>query len=142
MQGLNDESKVALLKKLVNKEISVKEFQESAKSIKRKHKVVSAFMTYAGADSWKELQHRFPKFATEDKMSQFRDLVFQRGKRLPVVSITHALSCLYDGIHVLVFVSVCSVMLIVCASEDVSCNTFLCVGMMKMKTLKSLSRCS
>lgn len=86
MQGLN-ESKVLLLTRLVSKEITIKEFQESAVSIKRKQKLVAAFMTYTGAESWDELQRRFPKYATEEKLSQFRDLPFKKGKGLPLVSL-------------------------------------------------------
>ena len=85
LQGLTESSKVALLKKLVNNETTLKEFQAAAKSIKRKQRLVEAFKRYANSPSWEDLQRRFPKMATEDKLAQFTKLTW-KGPKVPMVS--------------------------------------------------------
>ena len=73
LKELNDDSKVNLLWKLFNKEASHNEFR--AKSIKKKKHVAKAFMCYTGCSSWAaQLQTRFPKHATEEKLAQFSTL--------------------------------------------------------------------
>ena len=89
LEGLTEDTKVKLLRKLVNKQLSVKELQESAVSIKIKKGVADAFMTYTGCENWEDLQRRFPKHATGEKLSQFKNLkIAPKGKLkdLPVVS--------------------------------------------------------
>lgn len=56
-----------------------------AESIKKKKRVAEAFMRYSGSSSWAELQNRFPRHATEEKLAQFTTLKF-KGKEIPQVS--------------------------------------------------------
>ena len=80
LQGLEDETKLDLLDKMVKRQLSLKEMREAAESIKHKKKIVKAFGKFTGEGSWQELQARFPKHATEVKIAQFKGVKFTRGK--------------------------------------------------------------
>ncbi|XP_028516386.1 uncharacterized protein LOC114575537, partial [Exaiptasia diaphana] len=83
LQGLDQQSKLNLLGQLVEKKISLKTFVGMAASIKNKKKIAEAFMQYSGTQSWEELQRRFPRHATEEKLSQFSKLKI-KGKAIPM----------------------------------------------------------
>ena len=95
LQGLDEPSKVRLLEQLTSKAISLDEFKRMAESIKKKKKVALAFMRYSGSSSWSELQRRFPRHATEEKLAQFTTLKL-KGKEIPSV-ISNISSILYSS---------------------------------------------
>ncbi|KAK3741191.1 hypothetical protein QZH41_012635 [Actinostola sp. cb2023] len=56
-----------------------------AKSIKKKKRAAEAFMCYTGCSSWAQLQTRFPRHATEEKLAQFSTLQFKgKEKEIPM----------------------------------------------------------
>ena len=84
LQGLEKESKEDLLRKVVQKKLSLKEMRQAANNIKRKKALVSAFLKYTGEESWETLQKRFPHHATEEKPAQFKGVPIKRNKASPV----------------------------------------------------------
>lgn len=90
LQGLHEPSKLRLFEQLTSKAITLEEFKRMAASIKKKKKVAEAFMRYSGSGSWSELQRRFPKHATEEKLAQFTTLKL-KGKEIPQVNISSIL---------------------------------------------------
>jgi len=48
-------------------------------------------MLYTGAQTWEELQRRFPRHATEVKLAQFSKLKI-KGKQIPMVNSVFNLS--------------------------------------------------
>ena len=79
LQGLLNDSKLDLLRRVERKELSLAEMMMAAKNIKRKQAIIKAFLNYVGEDSLKRLQKRFPLHATEEKLAQFKDVKLQRG---------------------------------------------------------------
>ncbi len=95
LQGLEKETKEDLLRKVVRRELSLKEMRQAAESVKQKKNVVSAFLKYAGEGSWESLQRRFPLHTTEEKLAQFKNVPIKRNKASPVST-----SILCNGLHV------------------------------------------
>ena len=87
LQGLDEESKLGLLQKLVAKDITISQLQTMAKNIKAKKRVAESFMRYAWCRTCEELQLRFPKHATEEKLVQFSTLQL-KGKEIPTVEFS------------------------------------------------------
>ena len=79
LQGLLNDSKLDLLRRVERKELSLAEMMMAAKNIKRKQAIIKAFLNYVGEDSLERLQKRFPLHATEEKLAQFKDVKLQRG---------------------------------------------------------------
>ena len=86
LQGLEKATKEDLLRKVLGKQLSLKELREAAENIKRKKTVARAFLRYTGEESWESLQRRFPHHATEEKLAQFKDVPMKRHK-VPQVSL-------------------------------------------------------
>ena len=84
LQGLDDTAKLSLLKKVVRKEMSLAEFQSTAKSIKNKARIAEAFVRFTGCGSWSSARRLFPKHTSEEKLAQFSSLKF-KGKEIPLV---------------------------------------------------------
>lgn len=84
LQGLTLESKIKLLKSVVDEELSLKEMAEKAGRLKRKHAIITAFMKHSGCDTWEELKEQFPEHTREDQISQFVHLKF-RANSVPQV---------------------------------------------------------
>lgn len=86
LQGLSDESKLELLGQVERREIDLKEMNKAARNIKAKKAVTKAFLQYVGEETVDALQRRFPFHATEEQLSQFKDVKIRRGA-LPLVSL-------------------------------------------------------
>ena len=79
LQSLERESKEDLLRKVVQKKLSLMEMCQAVDNVKRKKALVSAFLKYTGEESWETLQKRFPHHATEEKL-QFKGVPIKRNK--------------------------------------------------------------
>ena len=80
LQSLEKESKEDLLRKVVQKKLSLKEMRQAVDNVKRKKVLVSAFLKYTGEEGWETLQKRFPHHATEEKLTQFKGVPIKRNK--------------------------------------------------------------
>ena len=84
LQGLEQATKDDLLRRVVQRQLSLKELRKAAESIKKKKKIISAFLKYTGEENWESLQKRFPQHATEEKLAQFKGVPLRRNKASPV----------------------------------------------------------
>ncbi|XP_020902660.2 uncharacterized protein LOC110241156 [Exaiptasia diaphana] len=73
LQGLNEDSKLAVLREVTTKKLSLKEMKKKCERIKKKQLVVAAFLRHAGESSWEALKERFPLHTTEEKVAQFSE---------------------------------------------------------------------
>ncbi|KAK3730457.1 hypothetical protein QZH41_016436, partial [Actinostola sp. cb2023] len=78
LQGLANNTKLELLKKLQSEELSLKEFKKECAVIKTKRTIQKAFMKFVGEEEWEEMVRKYPHHTTEDKLSQFCGLQWTR----------------------------------------------------------------
>ena len=84
LQGLEQATKDDLLRKVVQRKLSLKELRQAADNIKKKKYVVAAFLKFTGEEDWESLQKRFPHHATEEKLAQFKGGPLKKNKASPV----------------------------------------------------------
>lgn len=84
LQGLEKATKDDLLRKVLNKQYSLKEMKEAADGIKRKKNIVRSFLRFTAEEDWHSLQKSFPHHATEQKLNQFKDVPIRKGQIPPV----------------------------------------------------------
>ena len=87
LQGLEDDTKELVLRRLVQGEYTIRELQNTCVSIKRKKRIQQAFCQYVGESSWENVVRRFPNHATESKLASFSNIPLPRGS-IPDVSLT------------------------------------------------------
>ena len=88
LQGLNDETKERVLRRLVDGKYSIKELQNTCASIKKKKKIQQAICKHVGGSSWESVVRRFPNHTTEEKLASFSDLAINnRGSSVPEVNV-------------------------------------------------------
>lgn len=99
LQGLEQATtKDDLLRKVVQRKLSLKDLRQAADNIKKKKYLVAAFLEFTGEEDWESLQKRFPHHATEEKLAQFKGVPLKKNKASPVSAII--LYFVYvDGIH-------------------------------------------
>ena len=84
LQGLEQATKDDLLRKVVQRNLSLKEMRQAADNINKKKYVVAAFLKFTGEEDWESLQKRFPHHATEEKLAQFKGVPLKKNKASPV----------------------------------------------------------
>ena len=83
LQGLELATEDDLLRKVVQRKLSLKELRQAANNIKNKIYVVAAFLKFTGEEDWESLQKRFPHHATEEKLAQFNGVPLKKNKASP-----------------------------------------------------------
>ncbi|KAK3712316.1 hypothetical protein QZH41_017252, partial [Actinostola sp. cb2023] len=86
LQGLSDETKLALLKEVTTTTISLKEMKSKCDRIKKKQFIVAAFLRHTGEVNFKSIKERFPLHTTEEKLAQFSQSAITKTKT-PEVSV-------------------------------------------------------
>lgn len=98
LQGLEQATKDGLLRKVVQRKLSLKYLRQAADNIKTKKYVFAAFLKFTGEEDWESLQKRFPHHATEEKLAQFKGVALTKNKASPVSAIRLYFVCV-NGIH-------------------------------------------
>ncbi|KAK3754650.1 hypothetical protein QZH41_010706, partial [Actinostola sp. cb2023] len=80
LQGLSDETKLALLKEVTTTTISLKEMKSKCDRIKKKQFVVAAFLRHTGEVNFESIKERFPLHTTEEKLAQFSQSAITKTK--------------------------------------------------------------
>ena len=83
LQGLELATKDDLLRKVVQRKLSLKELRQAANIIKNKMYVVAAFLKFTGEEHWESLQKRLPHHAMEEKLAQFNGVLLKKNKASP-----------------------------------------------------------
>ena len=74
IRALEEEDQCLLLKKVIDRRISLSELKTESSSIKQLQNLRAVFVRLTNADSWEDATNKFPEFASDEQLLKFLHL--------------------------------------------------------------------